>query len=57
MDGESLSWSTPLFFFDFASRDEETLILGHAGFLDFFTAIFDGRDGVVTLLANDDLPR
>ena len=55
--GESLTWTTPVFFFDFASREEETLILGHAGFLDYFTAIFDGKEGLLTLLANDDLPQ
>jgi hypothetical protein len=55
-DGESLAWRAPLCFFDFGGA-EETLVLGHAGFLDYFTATFDGQHGVLTLIPNDDLPR
>jgi hypothetical protein len=54
---ESIEWITPVCFFDFASSDEETAILGHAGFLDYFTATFDGQRGVLSLLPNDDLPK
>jgi hypothetical protein len=43
-------------FYDFASSQDETVILGHAGFLDYFTATFEGRSAIVTLTANDDLP-
>ena len=32
------------------------MILGHAGFLDYFTATFDGNSGTLTLIANDELP-
>jgi len=55
-DGESLIWKTPVAFFDFPAKDDETLILGHSGFLDYFTATFDGKLGVLTLNPNDDLP-
>lgn len=55
-DGESLRWSTPIYFFDFPKHHDETAILGHAGFLDYFTAVFDGKEGTLALLPNDDLP-
>jgi hypothetical protein len=51
-----LTWETAVYFFDFPSADEETLILGHAGFLEYFTATFDGKAAELTLVANDDLP-
>jgi hypothetical protein len=44
-------------FFEFASPDKESLLLGHAGFLDYFTATFDGQQSVLTLWANDNLPK
>jgi hypothetical protein len=53
---EWAEWKTVVCFFDFASGEEETVILGHAGFLDYFTATFDGKRGVLSLLPNDDLP-
>ena len=31
-EGAIVQWSTPVFFFDFSSPEEETVILGHAGF-------------------------
>ena len=55
-DRESASWRATISFFDFPTADEETVILGHAAFLDYFTAIFDGKAGVLTLLPNDELP-
>jgi hypothetical protein len=55
-DGESLAWKTPLCFYDFESADKETVILGHSAFLDYFTATFDGKEGVLTLISNDELP-
>lgn len=55
-DEEVIRWHTPVCFFEFSARPEECLILGHAGFLEFFTAIFDGEAETLTLLANDRLP-
>jgi hypothetical protein len=55
-DGSMLSWETTLLFFDFLKADDEAVILGHSGFLDFFTATFDGKLGTLTLLPNDELP-
>lgn len=53
---ESVNWAGPVCFFDFPAKEEETVILGHSGFLDYFTAIFDGKLGTLTLLPNDELP-
>jgi hypothetical protein len=55
-DGESCAWSDTVSFFDFPSRADEAIVLGHAGFLDYFTATFDGKLGQLTLLPNDELP-
>lgn len=55
-DEESLAWHTHVNFFDFDTAEEEVVILGHAGFLEFFTATFDGQQGMLTLVPNDDLP-
>jgi hypothetical protein len=43
-------------FFEFPTADEESLILGHAGFLDFFVATFDGYGATLTLTANEQMP-
>jgi len=56
VDGESVRWPTPVCFFDFPTQEDETVILGHSGFLDYFLASFDGKLGVLTLVANDELP-
>jgi len=55
-DGQSVAWKATVCFFDFRAADEETVILGHAAFLDYFTAIFDGKAGLLTLDPNDELP-
>jgi hypothetical protein len=55
-DGETCSWKTVTCFFNFDSPEDETVILGHAGFLDYFTATFDGKSATLTLIANDELP-
>jgi hypothetical protein len=53
---ESLSWKTRAYFFDFPAAADETVVLGHSGFLDFFTAEFDGKLGTLVLTPNDELP-
>jgi hypothetical protein len=40
---ESLRWLARIYFFA-GGDDTETLILGHQGFLDYFTATFKGED-------------
>ena len=54
-EGEVLRWTAQVHFFDFAD-EEETVILGHAAFLDYFTATFDGKQGTLNLIPNDELP-
>jgi hypothetical protein len=54
--GESLAWKAPICFFDFPVTKDETVILGHAGFLEFFTATFDGKHETLMLVPNDELP-
>ena len=53
---EAVRWTARVQFFDFATPDGESLILGHSGMLDFFSADFDGQEAVLTLTVNDELP-
>jgi hypothetical protein len=55
-ENETVEWKDTVCFFDFNNRADETVILGHSGFLDYFTATFDGKAGALTLIANEDLP-
>lgn len=54
---ESVSWNTDLFFTEFESKRQETLILGQARFLEYFRATFDWEIGLLTLEANKRLPK
>jgi hypothetical protein len=56
VDGDSCAWNAALCFYDFPSPEDETVIFGHNGFLDYFTATFDGELGVLTSLPNSELP-
>lgn len=56
-DDESIHWPATVSFHDFLSVEEETVILGHAGFLDYFTATFAGDLAALTLTPNEELPR
>jgi hypothetical protein len=53
--GESVSWPESVCFFDFG-KNRQTAVLGHAGFLDYFTATFDGLNSMLTLIPNELLP-
>lgn len=55
-EGEVVRWSAEVQFFAFADEADETVILGHAGFLDYFTATFDGKRGTLSLIPTDELP-
>lgn len=55
-DGEEIRWTTEVQFYEFESASRETMVLGHAGFLDYFTATFDGLDAILTLEPNIELP-
>lgn len=50
-----LRWLARVYFAE--NADEETLILGHHGFLDYFTATFIGEDCALDLEPNSYLPR
>ena len=55
-DETSLRWRARVQFFDFPDAQSEALIVGHEGFLDFFTAIFDGEQTTLDLRPNGDIP-
>ena len=40
----------------FAQTEDYTPTLGHKGFLEFFTATFDGKSNQLTLESNEDFP-
>ncbi len=42
---------------NFPGDTEKAAILGHEGFLDYFTATFDGENCVVALEPNGSIPR
>lgn len=52
-----IRWQARVQFFDFDSPEQESIVLGHADFLDYFTATFDGLEGILTLLPNEELPK
>jgi hypothetical protein len=49
---ERARWSAPVAFLEGTSL----ILLGHAGFLEYFVATFDGKHRHVTLTPNDTLP-
>ena len=51
-----LRWLARVYFLA-GDADEETLILGHQGFLDYFTATFIGEECALELEPNAYLPR
>jgi hypothetical protein len=55
-DQVTLRWFARAQFFDFEHPQQETLVVGHQGFLDFFTAVFDGQQVELDLAPNDDMP-
>lgn len=55
-DNETIAWKTTVGFVDFGKASDEVIILGHGGCLDYFTAIFDGEDAELELVANLLLP-
>jgi len=55
-DVETLRWRARVQFFGFADAQPETLVVGHQGFLDYFTAVFDGEQAVLDLQPNPEIP-
>jgi len=54
--GLVIRWRTRFYFADFPDDAEKAVILGHEGFLDYFTATFDGEGCFVELQPNDLIP-
>jgi Aspartyl protease len=54
--GESVTWRTTVGFVDFGQSDDEVIILGHGGCLDYFNANFDGARAELELPPNELLP-
>jgi hypothetical protein len=53
---DAIRWDAQIGFVTFDDPDDEVLILGHVGCLDFFTATFDGKSKWLELNPNDSLP-
>ncbi|MGO8750076.1 MAG: aspartyl protease family protein [Thermoguttaceae bacterium] len=54
--GVTIRWQGRLHFADFPGDTEKAVILGHEGFLDYFTATFDGAECSLELEPNDSIP-
>ncbi len=56
-EGEkALRWTSRVGFATFADPSDEEIILGHAGFLEFFRATFDGPSAMLELTPSDGFP-
>lgn len=55
-DVESCEWQAIVCFHD-SQSSQDSVILGHDGFLEFFTATFDGAAELLTLKSNAALPQ
>lgn len=53
---ETLRWNAVIQFIDFGDPDDDTAVLGHVGFLNYFTAVFDGEQASLELIPNGALP-
>ena len=53
---EKAIWRTTVGFVDFGSTDDEVIVLGHGGCLDYFIANFDGEAAELVLTPNALLP-
>jgi hypothetical protein len=54
-DDDKVRWRARIYFADVPH--EKAVILGHEGFLDYFTATFRGEDCVLDLQPGDSIPR
>lgn len=54
---EPIGWHTTVGFVDFGSTDDEVIVLGHGGCLDYFTDLFDCESAELELTANSHLPK
>lgn len=56
-ESEAYRWPQQVGFVSFATAEDEVAILGHAGFLDFFTVTFDGENHEFSPKSNQLLPK
>ena len=49
---EEITWRSTVGFVDFGGSDQEVIVLGHLGCLDFFTATFNGELAELEMLPN-----
>jgi predicted aspartyl protease len=49
---EEVKWRSTVGFVEFGNSDEEIIVLGHSGCLDFFTAIFNGELAELEMMPN-----
>lgn len=54
---ELYRWRQRVRFASFARPEDEITILGHVGFLNYFTATFNGKKREITLKANGTFPK
>lgn len=55
-ESQIVRWKTIVGFVEFGASDDEVIVLGHGGCLEYFTAIFDGENAVLEMTANPLLP-
>lgn len=55
-DQATWTWQTEVLFHQFEEAQNETLIFGHAGFLDFFRTLLDPEQSIVELTPNGLFP-
>ncbi len=54
--GQIFRWSITMGFIAFDKPENEVAVLGHAGFLNFFSATFDGLNHSLELVPNSNFP-
>jgi predicted aspartyl protease len=55
-ESETVTWRTTVGFVEFGSSEDELIVLGHGGCLDYFLARFDGETAQLELTSNSLLP-
>ena len=55
-DDDVVSWKTLVGFVEFGSSEDEVIVLGQGGCLDYFSARFDGENAELDLVPNSSLP-
>jgi hypothetical protein len=56
-DTRARRWPARVYFFEFLGGQPETVVVGHEGFLDYFTTIFHGDQLVLDIEPNGEFPQ